>query len=136
MDRSIYNDPEFPSVNKDVEVNDFVVNKTHRGPIVPMSVGVVRSIDGTNAEVFFVGKAMLLQIALSDLIVIDIYQTGKKQGTNIPPFKFKICNICHVLKIQALGLLVKIVHKSGAVFDYWSKLVHKCGCLPAFSTCI
>ena len=102
MDRSIYNDPEFPSVNKDIEVNDFVVNKTHSGPIVPMSVGVVRSIDGTNAEVFFVGKAMLLQIALSDLIVIDIYQTGKKQGTNIPPFKFKICNICHVLKIQAL----------------------------------
>ena len=34
------------------------------------------------------------------------------------------------------GLLVKIVHKIGAVFDYWSKIVHKCGCLPAFSTCI
>ena len=35
-----------------------------------------------------------------------------------------------------IGLLVKIVHKSGAVFDYWSKIVHKCGYLPAFSTCI
>ena len=30
------------------------------------------------------------------------------------------------------GLLVKIVHKIGAVFDYWSKIVHKCGCLPYF----
>ena len=37
---------------------------------------------------------------------------------------------------RKFGLLVKIVHKIGAVFDYWSKLVHKCGCLPAFSTCI
>ena len=30
------------------------------------------------------------------------------------------------------GLLVKIVHKIGAVFVYWSKIVHKCGYLPAF----
>ena len=30
------------------------------------------------------------------------------------------------------GLLVKLVHKIGAVFIYWSKIVHKCGYLPAF----
>jgi len=41
-----------------------------------------------------------------------------------------------LMLVAALGLLVKIVHKIGAVFDYWSKIVHKCGCLPAFSTCI
>ena len=35
-----------------------------------------------------------------------------------------------------MGLLVKIVDKIGAIFVYWSKLVDKCGCLPAFSTCI
>ena len=34
------------------------------------------------------------------------------------------------------GLLVKIVDKIGVVFVYWSKLVDKYGCLPAFSTCI
>ena len=33
------------------------------------------------------------------------------------------------------GLLVKIVHKIGAVSVYWSKIVHKCGYLPAFFTC-
>ena len=40
------------------------------------------------------------------------------------------------LLFKNLGLLVKIVHKIGAVFDYWSKIVHKCGYLPVFSTCI
>ena len=34
-----------------------------------------------------------------------------------------------------VGLLVKIVHKIGAVSVYWSKIVHKCGYLPAFFTC-
>ena len=31
--------------------------------------------------------------------------------------------LCIVLVV--IGLLVKIVHKIGAVFVYWSKLVHK-----------
>ena len=39
-------------------------------------------------------------------------------------------------ELEDLGLLVKIVHKIGVVFVYWSKIVHKCGYLPAFSTCI
>ena len=40
------------------------------------------------------------------------------------------------ITFTVLGLLVKIVDKIGAVSVYWSKLVDKCGCLPAFSTCI
>ena len=43
---------------------------------------------------------------------------------------------CEPKVLKILGLLVKIVHKIGAVFVYWSKLVHKCGYLLAFSTCI
>ena len=34
------------------------------------------------------------------------------------------------------GLLVKIVDKIETIFVYWSKIVDKCGSLPAFSTCI
>ena len=41
-----------------------------------------------------------------------------------------------LLTNKGLGLLVKIVDKIGVVFVYWSKLVDKYGCLPAFSTCI
>ena len=37
---------------------------------------------------------------------------------------------------KSMGLLVKLVDKIGAVFVYWSKIVDKCGCIPAFSTCI
>ena len=41
-----------------------------------------------------------------------------------------------ISRLTYLGLLVKIVDKIRAVFVYWSKLVDKCGYLPAFSTCI
>lgn len=101
MASCIYSDPKFPSIQKEVAVNDFVVNKTQCGFIVPMSVGVVRAVEGDSASVFFVGRATLQEVSISKLIVIDIYKTGKEQGTYTPPFKFKICNICHILKIQA-----------------------------------
>lgn len=101
MENNIYKDPLFPSINKEVEVNDFVINKTQCELIAPMSVGVVRSVDRENADVFFIGKTILQKVSKSKLVVIDIYKTGKEQGTNTPPFKFKICNICHILKVQA-----------------------------------
>ena len=31
-----------------------------------------------------------------------------------------------------IGLLVKIVHKIGAIFTYWSKIVHKWGKFAPF----
>ena len=41
-----------------------------------------------------------------------------------------------LFKESGMGLLVKIVDKIGTIFVYWSKIVDKCGILPAFSTCI
>lgn len=95
-------DPDFPSIDKEVAVNDFVVNKDQIRDIVPMSVGVVRGVRNDAVDVFFIGKARLMEVPTANIIVIDIYKTGKEQGTYTPPFKYKICNICHVLKNQAL----------------------------------
>lgn len=95
-------DIDLPSIDKEIEINDFVINKEDVDDIVSMSVGVVRSIKIDRVEVFFIGKSKLAVIPKSNLIVIDIYRTGKEQGTNTPPFKYKICNICHILKNQSL----------------------------------
>lgn len=94
-------DQDLPSIDKEIGINDFVINTKQVEDIVPMSVGVVRSVYKDTAEVFFIGKSKLISINKLDLIVIDIYKTGKEQGTFTPPFKYKICNICHVLKNQA-----------------------------------
>ncbi len=94
-------DQDLPSIDKEIGINDFVINTKQVEGIVPMSVGVVRSVYKDTAEVFFIGKSKLISINKLDLIVIDIYKTGKEQGTFTPPFKYKICNICHVLKNQA-----------------------------------
>ena len=34
--------------------------------------------------------------------------------------------------VRGTGLLVKIVHKIGAIFTYWSKIVHKWGTFAPF----
>lgn len=94
-------DPDFPSINKPIAVNDFVVNTVSIENIVPMSVGVVKQVSNDSATVFFIGKTKQLTLAKEKLVVIDIYKTGKEEGTTRPPFKYKICNICHILKNQA-----------------------------------
>lgn len=94
-------DPELPIIKKDVSVNDFVINIDSLGDIVPMSVGVVKSTCGNNAVVFFIGKARQMGVSTEYLRVIDIYKTGKEEASFTPPFKYKICNKCHILKIQS-----------------------------------
>lgn len=101
MTPSIINDPEFPLLEKPISVNDFVINTTNIDSIVPMSVGVVKSTNSTCSKVFFIGKAKSLDVPNKNLAVIDIYKTGKEEGTYRPPFKYKICNICHILKVQS-----------------------------------
>ncbi|MBP5693663.1 MAG: Hpy99I family type II restriction endonuclease, partial [Bacteroidales bacterium] len=99
--KSIFNDPYFPRVEKSVAKNDFVVNKESIDGIVPLSVGVVKGVNDTLANVYFIGKSKLLDIDVSNLVVIDVYKTGKEKATTTPPFKYKICNICFVLKNQS-----------------------------------
>ena len=94
-------DPELPIIEKEVSVNDFVINIDKLGDIVPMSVGVVRSVAGEAASVFFIGKAKQLGVRTDLLRVINIYQTGKEEASYTPPFKYKICNKCHILKVQS-----------------------------------
>ena len=97
---SYLNDPLFPSIAKSIAVNDFVVNIDTIGDIVPMSVGVVKEVDISDAVIFFIGKKQQLSVNKDNLVVIDIYKTGKQQGSSTAPFKYKICNVCHILKVQ------------------------------------
>ena len=43
-----------------------------------------------------------------------------------------IGKFCTALRLTKCGLLVKIVHKIGAIFTYWSKIVHKWGKFAPF----
>lgn len=96
----IWEDPEFPRINKPIEINDFVINTTEIEDIVPCSVGVVREIEKSLAAVHFIGKNAVLKISLENLVIIDVWRTGKEKRTNTPPFKYKICNVCHIIKNQ------------------------------------
>lgn len=97
----IFQDPEFPKLDKAVSVDDFVVNKVQIGDIVPCSVGVIKSYNEDRCKVLFVGKDKEVEISILDTIPIDIYKTGKPKDTSLQPYKYKICNICHILKVQA-----------------------------------
>ena len=68
-----------------------------------------------NNDVFKI--IMLVILPITAVLVLNKKTLGKYR----PPFT-----------VRKTGLLVKIVHKIGTVFTYWSKIVHKCGCLPAF----
>lgn len=98
---SLWDDPEFPIIKKEIEVNDFVINKIIKDEIVPCSVGVVRDIHDSTIIVHFIGKDEIIPLSHNDLVVIDITRTGKEEGTKTPPFKYKICNLCHIIKNQS-----------------------------------
>ena len=74
-----------------IKVNDYVILKEDTENIVKNSVGFVESIINSKLKVFFLGKKKYLELKESKLQPLDISQTGK-------PFKYKICNICHILK--------------------------------------
>ena len=93
-------DTNLPFVDKTISANDFVINVDNIDDIVPMSVGVVRKVVGEKATVFFIGKAKKIITNKSLLKVIDISKTGKKKRSKEPPYEYKICNRCHVLKHQ------------------------------------
>jgi len=97
----MFQDSEFPKLNKTVEVNDFVVNKVQIDDIVPCSVGVVKACKEQHSVVLFIGKNVEKRILVQSVIPINIYKTGKPQETDKQPYTYKICNLCHILKVQS-----------------------------------
>ncbi|MCB0514719.1 MAG: endonuclease VII domain-containing protein [Chitinophagales bacterium] len=76
-----------------IKIEDFVISRKS-GISVPINaVGVVREIDAINqiAVVFFIGKRINLTLSLEDIDYLDVTKTGKTH-------KYKICNVCHILK--------------------------------------
>ncbi len=74
-----------------IKINDFVVLTEKTNGLVVNSVGFVEEIKGTKAKVFFVGKLKEIFIDKSKIKFLDVAKTGK-------PHKYKICNVCHILK--------------------------------------
>ncbi len=74
-----------------IKVNDFVVLLKNTSGLENNSVGFVLDIKGKKAKVFFIGKLKEVNIDISKVKLIDVYKTGK-------PNKYKICNVCHILK--------------------------------------
>ncbi len=74
-----------------IEVNDFVILLEYTSGLEINSVGFVKDINGKKAKVFFIGKLQEVDIDISKVEFLDVTQTAK-------PNKYKICNICHILK--------------------------------------
>ena len=74
-----------------IKVNDFVILNKKSEDLEKNSVGFVEKITSTKAKVFFIGKNKEIDIDLSKIKLLDVTKTGK-------PHKYKICNICHILK--------------------------------------
>lgn len=74
-----------------IKPNDFVILKEKITGIEVNSVGFVEKVKGNKADVFFIGKLKSSSLELSKIKLLDVKKTGK-------PHKYKICNVCHVLK--------------------------------------
>ena len=70
---------------------DFVIANQPVNGIVINSVGVINSVDGNKAQVYFIGKNEVVIASFESLSVINVDNTGDL-------FPDKICNICHLLK--------------------------------------
>ncbi|MFK8288297.1 endonuclease VII domain-containing protein [Capnocytophaga canimorsus] len=80
-----------------VTVNDFVIlTKKHKGLEIN-SVGIVKKVKSTKADIFFIGKRKEIEIELTSIKFLDTTQTGRPKGTS-KEFSTKICNVCHILK--------------------------------------
>jgi len=74
-----------------IKVNDFVVLTEKVRDLEKNSVGFVEKITSSKVKVFFIGKNIETDIELSKIKFLDVTKTGK-------PHKYKICNVCHILK--------------------------------------
>jgi RNase P subunit RPR2 len=74
-----------------IKVNDFVILTEKYKDLDKNSVGFVEKITASKAMIFFIGKNIEINIDLSKIKFLDVTKTGK-------PHKYKICNVCHILK--------------------------------------
>lgn len=74
-----------------IKVNDFVILLENKSGLEINSVGFVKDIKGKRAKIFFIGKLQEVDIDVCEVEFLDVTQTGK-------PHKYKICNVCHILK--------------------------------------
>lgn len=74
-----------------INVNDFVVLSENTSGIEVNSVGFVEEINEEKAKVFFIGKLKEVLIDISKIKFLNVKETRK-------PHKYKICNVCHILK--------------------------------------
>lgn len=73
-------------------VNDFVILLETMAEIEKNAVGLIQNkINENNFIVFFIGKNTTIQVGSNHIQLLDVTKTGK-------PHKYKICNMCHVLK--------------------------------------
>jgi len=74
-----------------IKINDFVILTENFKDLDKNSVGFVEKVAASKAKVFFIGKNIEINLDLSKIKFLDVTQTGK-------PHKYKICNVCHILK--------------------------------------
>ena len=74
-----------------IKQDDFVVLTEKFNGLDKNSVGFVEEIKNDKAKIFFIGKRQLVDIELKKVKFLDVEKTGK-------PHKYKICNVCHILK--------------------------------------
>lgn len=74
-----------------IKIDDFVVLTEKLNELNVNSVGFVEDVKSTKAKVFFIGKLKEIELEISKLKFLDVTKTGK-------PHKYKICNVCHILK--------------------------------------
>lgn len=74
-----------------IKINDFVLLKEEVKGIKLNSVGLVKEIKNDIYFVFFIKNQSIIEVTDKIILFLDITKTGK-------PYKFKICNVCHILK--------------------------------------
>lgn len=74
-----------------MKVNDYVCLKETINNITANSIGIVKEVSTNTLKVFFIGKNKQIVLQKTKVKLIDVLRTGK-------PHKYKICNVCHILK--------------------------------------
>lgn len=75
-----------------LNIGDFVILLEAISDIEKNAVGIIeKQTDENNYSVFFIGKSKSIIVENGKVEFLDVCKTGK-------PHKYKICNICHVLK--------------------------------------
>jgi len=75
-----------------LKINDFVILKNNHNELIKNSVGVVEEVISNEvSKIFFIGNRIEIELNNVDIDFLNIAETGK-------PHKFKVCNVCHILK--------------------------------------